>query len=236
MRIIVIGVLLMALVGCGPSGQAPDAPTSSTAIVAPTGIDPVRIKRIRAELPEGFEVADVAPDANLAGLAGYGGDWVADPPACAGLLGPRETAETRGLSASGTGGTVYVTVMPVSGDPVEAAGPTEGGPPARGTTPLAEPAGDCSAWTMSYQHSTARVQPAEAPQIDGATTAGLRADSVTAVESAARTESTIRWLTAEHDDQLVAVTVITTPGNAEGPLTDDYATGLLVKAVSVLHR
>mgnify|MGYP000676830621 CR=1 FL=1 len=216
MRIVVIGVLLMALVGCGSPGPAPDAPTSSTATVAPTGIDPVRIKRIRAELPEGFEVADVAPDANLAGLAGYGGDWVADPPACAGLLGPRETAETRGLSASGTGGTVYVTVMPVGGDPVQGV--------------------DCSDWTMSYQHSTARVQPAEAPQIDGATTAGLRADSVTAVESAARTESTIRWLTAEQDDQLVAVTVITTPGNEEGPLTDDYAAGLLVKAVAVLHR
>lgn len=216
MRIVVIGVLLMALVGCGSPGPAPDAPTSSTATVAPTGIDPVRIKRIRAELPEGFEVADVAPDANLAGLAGYGGDWVADPPVCAGLLGPRETAETRGLSASGTGGTVYVTVMPVGGDPVQGV--------------------DCSDWTMSYQHSTARVQPAEAPQIDGATTAGLRADSVTAVESAARTESTIRWLTAEQDDQLVAVTVITTPGNEEGPLTDDYAAGLLVKAVAVLHR
>lgn len=227
MRIVAVGAalaLLTAIAGCG--SPPPDAPpaTATSGSAAPTGIDPVRIKRIRAELPDGYEVAEVAADADLAGLAGYRRGWTADPADCAALLGPAEPTATRGLSASGAAGTVYVTVTPDSGEP-----------PAEPEEP-----GACADWTMAYQHSTARVAPGVAPHIDGAVTAGLRAGSVTAVESAAHTESTIRWLTAiptaQPDGYLVAVTVITTPGTAEGPLTDDYAAGLLVAAVAVLHR
>lgn len=221
----VLGVAVAAglLTGCGGPAPATDtAPVESgTAVtdraVPATGrLDPTRIKRLRAALPAGYEIADVPGDTGPAAFAGFGPGWTADPPVCATLLGPAAPVGTRGLSASGADGTVYLTVT--LGDVA---------PP---------PVGDCGSWTMTYRHTTALAHPVPAPPIEGARTAGLAAESVTAVESGTRTLSRLRILTAALDGQLVAVTTITDPQQPPGPLTDEYTARLLVDAVTELRR
>ncbi|MCV7227790.1 DUF5642 family protein [Mycolicibacterium komossense] len=222
-------MVVVLAAGCGQP-QRPASPPASTpvgtAAVGPAGpVDPERIKRVRGDLPPGYEVTDISGPAALSGLWGFRAGWTADPPHCAGLVdpvaAPAEIQTERGLSGSGPGGIVYVAVV--------AALP--------GTLAL-DPAlaVDCSQFTMAYGRSTASVHLVDAPPIADAATVGMTTAISTVVESGNETDSQAQTFTAYADDHFVFVTLVTDPGSPNPPLPPEFGAGLLVKTVSALRR
>ncbi|CAN5602915.1 DUF5642 family protein [soil metagenome] len=192
-------------------------------------MDPERIKRIRGDLPPGYEVADVTGPAALSGFWGFRAGWTAEPPQCAALVdpisAPAETQVARGLSGSGAGGIVYVVVVT---------------PPPGTLAPDPALTADCGQFTMAYQRSTASVNLVDAPTVDAAATVGMAAEISTVVESGSETDSRAQSFTAyvagSNGDHFVFVTLVTDPGSPNPPLSPDFAAGLLVKTVAALRR
>lgn len=217
MRRWVICLMVPALLAaCGPRPGPAHQSTSSSGAVAPT-VNPANVKRIRPELPAGYEVADMAGPVSAAGLWGFGSGWSAAPPQCAALADPAP-ADTgaRGLSASGPGGTVYVVVSTADS----------------GVTALGD---QCGQWTMNFAHTSGVVNLVEAPHIDGAQTLAMTVATRTAVESGTETVGQADTAQAYLDDHVAFVTLVTEPGSAHPPLDGGFVAALLVKTVAALR-
>jgi len=158
-------------------------------------VDPQRIKRVRGDLPPGYEVADIDGPALISGFWGFRSGWTAEPPQCAALVGPTaDPASTQGLSGSGPGGIVYVVVVTAQSGAV-----------------APDPAliADCGQWTMGYGRSMATVNLVEAPGIDGADTVGMATEIKTVVESGTETDSRAQTFSAYLGEHFVFVTLVT---------------------------
>ncbi len=181
-------------------------------------LDPANIKRIRAALPSGYEIADVAGPVSVAGLWGFGPGWSADPAGCAVLVDPAPgDAGARGYSASGQGGTVHVVV---------AAAPA---------APDARLLADCAQWTMTFAHTNGEVAVVDPPRIDGADTVSLTASTRTVVESGRETDAQASAAQAYLDGHVVFVTLVTDPGSPYPPLNSQFVTDLLTATVTALR-
>ena len=202
--------------------QAPGPPTTTTAPSTPSvRVTPANIERVRGELPDGYEVADVSGRASPVAFWGFGPDWLADPPQCGALAEPvADGATTRGWSGSGPGGIVYAVVT--------------GSPPAQvGSDPAL--IAECGQWTLAGGHTTGAVTLVDAPAIDAAATVGMVTEAKTVVEGGTETNSRAHTVTAYLGDYLAFVTVVTDPGSPNPPLGQDFAAALLVKTVSALR-
>jgi Domain of unknown function (DUF5642) len=223
-RSLALGVLTVTmLAGCSP--ERPPAPRQTTpevitsAVVAP--VNPQRIIRVRPELPAGYEVADIGGYASTpVAFWGFGFGWTAEPPQCAALVNPAAEAPARGFSGSGAGGIIHVVVVSAATGPV-------------GLDPIL--LAECGQWTMTYGRSSARVTLTDAPVIDGAATLGTASVIRSAVESGTETDSRADTFMAYLGEHVVFVTLVTDPGSTEPPLPPQFASDLLVKAVTALR-
>jgi Domain of unknown function (DUF5642) len=225
-RLLTLGIAAAAVVaGCAQPGSGDPQrrlgarEPATAAAPAPGRIDANRLNRIRGELPREYEAGAADDVHSPAGYWGFRSNWVADPELCGVLAAQsRPPGGVRGLSASGPGGILYVTVL----DQAEA-----GVDPAL----LAQ----CPSWTMRNEHSTALVRLADAPVIDRAQTTGMTAAIRTVVESGTETTSTAYAYCAYADDHVVFVVLVTDPGAVVQPLDPQFAADLLVKSVAALR-
>lgn len=178
---------------------------------------PANITRVRADLPAGYEVADLNGPLSAASLWGFQTGWTAEPPQCAVLADPVPAdGGVRGLSASGSGGTIFVVAAGrVALDP--------------GLT------GECDRWTMTFAHTSAEVARIEAPAIEGADTLAWQAVARTVVESGSETITNASTAVAFLDHHVALVTVVTDPGSTYPPLDSGFAARLLADAVAALR-
>lgn len=176
-----------------PTPRASTSSPSASASVGP--VNPANIKRIRPALPAGYEIADVTGPLSAAGLWGFGSGWTATPPHCAVLADPApDDPGTRGYSASGPGGTIYVIVAV----------------PGRGV-PDAGVLGDCAHWTMRFAHTSGDAALVEAPHIDGADTIAMTVATRMVVESGTETDGNAVTAQAYVDGHIAYVTLVTDP-------------------------
>ncbi len=199
----------------GTSASAPGLSASAS-----RSVDPARVKRIRAELPDGYEVADATDVMTPAAYWGLRTGWTAEPPQCAALANPVDDGAAQGLSGSGGGGLLHVVVAtapaaPVTLDPVLLA--------------------ECGRWTAMSGRSTASVTVGPGPPIDGVDTVEMDTAIQTVVESGTETDSQAHTFTAYPDGQFVFVTLVVDPGSPHSPLPAQYAAELLVKTVAALR-
>lgn len=224
-RIALCVAILLCVVGCGEA--QPDAPpaaqfyTTSTS-VAGTSVTPGNIRRVRADMPDGYEVADLSTPAAPASLWGFGTQWTAEPAACSGLADPAGTAPVQGLSASGPGGILYAVVAGAPSSPIEL-----------DTFVVAT----CPQFTMASPSTTGTVAFIDPPPVDNAQTIGMASSADTVVEGGTQTSSTSHTYVAYLADGYVAyVALVTDPGAAQTQLDPQFAATLLVKTVSALRN
>src|ERR1700742_1963618 len=149
MRAAAAAAVSLLLAGCGQPGDRPPVPSQSAAA---RHVDPGNIRRVRRDLPPGYEVAPVNATAPSS-IWGLGGVGIATPPRCAPLAEPGGSDQrAQGISGSGAGGTVYAVVV---------AGPFVLD---RGLL------GQCRQWAMTGKRASAHVHLVDAPRIDGADT------------------------------------------------------------------
>lgn len=218
MRVIAAAVALaLGLAACGQS-PAPDTPSTPSTSSTAKLVDPARIDRVRADLPAGYEVAEIDRRATPVSLWGFGQDWSTEPADCATVAAPAVDAATaRGWSASGAGGIVYAGVARA------------------GTPPDPARVQECAHWTVTGGHATGTVNAIAAPAIDGAVTFAMATAVTTVVEGGTETRSHADTFTADVGDYHCFVTLITDPGSPNPPLSADFAADLLVKTVSTLR-
>jgi hypothetical protein len=220
MRRAAVAAALLLLAGCGqPAGRPPPPPSVGAA--APH-VDPGNIRRVRRDLPPGYEVAPVVDVTAPSGIWGLGGIGVATPGRCAPLADPGggHGQRAQGISGSGAGGTVYVVVV---------AAPT--GPVALDHSLVAQ----CRHWGMTGRRASARVHLVDAPHVDHADTVGMSADITTAVEGGNEIGSQASTFTAYLGDYYAFTTLISDPGSPNPALTPQFAADLLVKTVSAVR-
>lgn len=209
--------MVLCAAACGSPPPPATSPTSST-LAAPQAVNTANIKRIRPDLPSGYEIADVVGPVSAAGTWGFGLGWTADPAQCAALADPAPAdAGARGYSASGQGGTVYVVVA------------------ATRVAPDAGLIAQCAQWSMAFTHTTGAVATVDPPRIDGAQTVALRVTTRTVVESGRETDGQASTAQAYLDGHVVFVTLVTDPGSPYPPLNSHYITDLLTEAVTALR-
>jgi Domain of unknown function (DUF5642) len=186
--------------------------------VRPTQVYPTNVDRVKGDVPEGYETADLVGRTAPLASWGFGSAWVSDPVQCGALAVPAgEDAVARGWSASGIGGIVYVAVADAQVELDSAL------------------VGECGAWSLSAGHTSGAVTLVAAPTVDGAATLGMSSDATTRVEGGTETRSHADTFVAYLGEYVTYVTVVTDPG-AVGPLLDaEFASGLLVKTVSALR-
>lgn len=210
----VLATVAALLASCG---SPPERPLPSTQSAA--AMNPANIIRVRAALPDGYEVGQLDAPVSAAALWGFGSGWTADPPQCASLADPAPADRAaRGLSASGAGGTLFV---------VAATLPTG--------IPAAELLGQCGRWTMSFGHTVAEVTSTEGPVIEGAQTVAWQAVARTIVEAGSETTADARTAIAYFDRHVALVTLVTDPGSPHPPLDSGFVAGLLTTAVAALR-
>jgi len=219
MRLLPAAAVLLLVAGCAHPGKPVPAP-SVNASVRP--IDPGNIRRVRRELPPGYEVAPVTDVTVPRDLWALGAAGAAIPPRCAALadLAGGHGQRGQGFSGSGVGGTVYAVIA-------------------------AAPAGalrldhsllsQCRLWRMTGGRASARVRLVEAPHIDAAETLGMTAEIVTSVEGGNEITSQASTFTAYLSDYYAFTTVVSDPGSPHAPLTPAFAADLLVKTVSAVR-
>jgi hypothetical protein len=216
------GVQLFALIAAlslcvAACGQAPSVAPTAT-IDPSTRTNPARIERVRTELPSGYEVSPLSGRAAPVAFWGLGPEWTADPQRCGALANPvADAPTTRGWSASGAGGIVYAVVA------------------ASEATLDPSLIDECGRWTVSAGHTGATVAFVPAPAIDSAATVGLSASTTTVVEGGTETHSHADTFTAYLGGYVTFVTIVSDPGSPNTSLGQDFAAGLLVKAVSALR-
>ncbi|CAN5190142.1 DUF5642 family protein [soil metagenome] len=214
---------VILLAGCsaeGPSVPAEQSSSTSTR-ATPAPVNPERIRRVRADMPTGYEIAGIGGYASTpVAFWGFGRGYTVDPAQCGALADPAPDGPASGLSASGPGGIIYVVVVtgpvgPVGFDPVLLS--------------------ECRQWTMAYGSASADVSLIDAPAIDGAATLGLAGVIRNVVESGTETGSRADTFMAYLGDHVVFVTLITDPGSVEPPLAPQFASDLLVQTVATLR-
>ena len=216
MRILAAAAVLLLLAGCGQPVERPPAPSAS----APSRhIDPANIRRVRRDLPPGYEVVPLPDVTAPSGIWGLGGAGVATPARCAALADPGggHGQRAQGISGSGSGGTVYAVVV--------------AGPVALDPSLLAR----CRQWGITGRRASARVHLVDAPHIDGADTVGMTADILTSVEGGNEIGSQASTFTAYLGDYYAFTTVVSDPGSPNAALTPQFAADLLVKTVSAVR-
>jgi len=219
MRFWAAAMVFPLLAACAHPSQRPPAPSAGAAA---RHVDPANIRRVRRDIPPGYEVTTVSSVAAPPGIWGLGGAGVATPPRCAVLADPTSGhgQSPQGISGSGAGGTVYAVVV---------AAPT--GPLALDQSLVAQ----CRQWSMTGRRASARVLLIDAPRIDGAETLGMAAEIVTAVEGGNEIGSRASTFTAYLGDYYAFTTLISDPGSPDAALTPEFAADLLVKTVSALR-
>jgi hypothetical protein len=182
-------------------------------------VDPANVRRVRRELPPGYEVTAVSAVTAPPGIWGLGGAAVATPPRCAALADPagghRQSAQ--GVSGSGAGGTVYAVVVAAS--------------VALDQSLVAQ----CRQWSMTGRRAHARVHLVDPPRIDAAETLGMAVEIVTSVEGGNEIGSQASTFTAYLGDYYAFTTVVSDPGSPGPALTPQFAAELLVKTVSAVR-
>jgi Domain of unknown function (DUF5642) len=216
MRLSAAAVALLLLTGCAHPVKAPPAPSVNASA---RQIDPGNIRRVRRELPAGYEVAPVA---NVTAPPGIWGVDVAAPAQCAALADPTggHGQRAQGISGSGAGGTVYAVVV---------AAPT--GPVVLDHSLVAQ----CREWHMTGRRASAHVRLVEAPHLDAAETLGMTVEIVTSVEGGNEIASQASTFTAYLGDYYAFTTLISDPGSPHPALTPQFAADLLVKTVSAVR-
>lgn len=204
---------------CGASDAPRPATGSPEPSSRPSAINLADVARVRGDLPAGYEIADLVGRAAPLAFWGFGPQWVADPPQCGALSDPPvDGATIRGWSGSGQGGIVYVVAASGGGQVVDDA-----------------VLGECGTSTLTAGHTSGTVTTVEAPDIDAATTLGLRTETTIVVEGGTETHSHADTFTAYFEGYTAYVTVVTDPGSS-GPVLDaDFAAALLVKTVAALR-
>nr|WP_255361352.1 DUF5642 family protein [Mycobacterium sp. 1245111.1] len=208
--------VLLLIAGCGqPVERAPTPSASATS----RHIDPANIRRVRRDLPPGYEAAPVADVPAPSGIWGLGGTGVATPARCAPLADPGggHGRRAQGISGSGPGGTLHAVVVAgaVALDPSLVA--------------------QCRQWDIAGRRASARVHLVDAPRIDGADTVGMTADILTSVEGGNEIASRASNFTAYLGDYYAFTTVVSDPGSPNAALTPQFAADLLVKTVSAVR-
>ncbi|TRW82167.1 hypothetical protein FK535_13935 [Mycolicibacterium sp. 018/SC-01/001] len=211
-----VAVVVAALsAGCGSA--APPIPVTTTSAGHVAVVNPARIERSRAALPDGYEFAAYqGPPAPVA-LWGMRVLAVTDPPQCAALGAPAADASTtRGWSGSGPGGIAYAMIArkPDGSDPL----PSE-----------------CARWTVTAGPTTATVVATPAPVITDAEVVGMRTDTRTVVEGGTETRLHAETYIASLDDYVCIVSLVTDPGSVQSPLRPDFAAHLLTETVAALR-
>lgn len=210
---LVLTTVAMLLASCGSAPDRPIPPDQAGAV------NQANIVRVRAALPDGYEVGELDAPVSAAALWGFGAGWAADPPQCAPLADPAPADRAaRGLSASGSGGTLFV---------VAAHAPAGG--------PAAEVLGQCGRWAMTFGHTTAEVTRSEGPAIQEAQTMAWQAVSRTVVEAGSETTANAQTVSAYFDGHVAFVTLVTDPGSAQPPLDAGFAAELLATTVAALR-
>ncbi|UMB70661.1 DUF5642 family protein [Mycobacterium paraterrae] len=211
--------VLLMLAGCAHPAEHPPPPPAGSAA---RHVDPGNIRRVRRDLPPGYEVAPVLNVSAPEGVWGIGGAGVADPPRCAPLADPAagRGQAPQGISGSGPGGTVYAMVVAA---------------PAGGVSLDHALLDQCRQWRMAGRRASALVRLVDAPRIDGADALGMTADIVTAVEGGNEIGSQASTFTAYLGDYYAFTTVVSDPGSPNPALTPQFAADLLVKTVSAVR-
>jgi hypothetical protein len=177
---------------------------------------------VRRDVPPDFEVSPISGVAAPSELWGVAGHGAATPARCAALADPAggNGQAAQGISGSGPAGLVYVVV---------AAAPT-------GQVSLDQSlVAQCRQWTMTGGRATARVRLIDSPRIDGAETLGMATDITNSVEGGNEITSRISTFTAYLGNYYAFTTLISDPGAPPSSLTPQFASDLLVKAVSALR-
>lgn len=217
MRVIASCVASVAAVALGAAcGHAPQPPSDGQREGAVSDVvHPAHISRARTALPEGYEVGDLAGRSSPLAFWGLGPQWTAEPARCGALGQPAAPGSpVVGWSASGPGGIVYAAVVDTS--------------TALDTGLRAE----CASWSGAAGHTSARVAVSGGPVVGGADTVGMTADTTTVVEGGTETRSRAETFSAYLGGHVVLVTVVTDPGAAGPVLGPEFASSLLVDAVS----
>ena len=219
MRFWAAAMVFPLLAGCAHPSQRAPAPSAGAAA---RHVDPANIRRVRRDIPPGYEVTTVSGVTAPPGIWGLGGAGVATPARCAALADPARGhgQSPQGISGSGAGGTVYAVAV---------AAPT--GPLALDQSLVAQ----CRQWSMTGRRASARVHLVDAPRIDGAETLGMAAEIVTSVEGGNEIGSRASTFTAYLGDYYAFTTLISDPGSPDAALTPQFAADLLVKTVSALR-
>lgn len=219
MRISGVTVVFLLLAACAHPAERASAPSVSAAA---HHVNPVNIRRVRRDLPPGYEVTAVSGVAAPQAIWGLGGAGVANPTRCAALADPAggHGQGAQGISGSGAGGTVYAVVVAV---------PT--GPVALDQSLLAQ----CRQWSMTGGRASARVHLVDPPRIDATEAVGMVAEISTSVEGGNEIASRASTFTAYLGDYYAFTTLISDPGSPDPALTPQFAADLLVKTVSALR-
>jgi hypothetical protein len=219
MRLSAAAAALLLLAGCAHPREPPPAPSVTR---SSRHVDPGNVRRVRRELPPGYEVAPLADVTAPPGIWGLGGAGAATPPRCAALADPAggHGQRAQGVSGSGAGGTVYAVVV---------AAPS--GPVALDQSLVAQ----CRQWRMTGRRASARIQLVDAPHIDGAETLGMTVEIATSVEGGNEITSQASTFTAYLGDYYAFTTVLSDPGSPHAALTQEFAANLLVKTVSAVR-
>ncbi len=219
MRLPVVAAVALLLAGCAHPVDHSQAPSTNPA----TGhVDPDNIRRVRRDLPSGYEVRGVSGVVTPQEIWGIGGAGAADPGRCSALADPAggHGQSAHGISGSGAGGTVYAVVVAA-----------QAGPVVLDQNLL----GQCRQWSLTGQRASARVHLVDAPHIDGAETLGMAAEINTSVEGGNEIGSRASTFTAYLGNYYAFTTLVSDPGSPNPALTQQFAADLLVKTVSALR-
>jgi Domain of unknown function (DUF5642) len=219
MRCWAAAVVLPLLAACAHPSERVPAPSAGAAA---NHVDPANIRRVRRDIPPGYEVSAVSGVTAPVGSWGLGGAGAATPARCAALADPAggHGQSPQGISASGAGGTVYAVVVAAPSGP---------------TAPEASLVAACRQWSMTGLRARARVHLIDAPRIEGAETLGMAADIATSVEGGNEIGSRASTFTVYLGDYYAFTTLISDPGSPDPALTPQFAADLLVKTVSALR-
>ena len=210
---------LLLVAGCAHPAERASTPSVGTVA---RHVDPGNIRRVRRDLPPGYEVTAESGAAAPSAIWGLGRAGVANPARCATLADPaggdRQGAQS--ISGSGAGGTVYAVVV---------AAPT-------GAVTLDQSVvAQCRQWSMTGGRASARVHLVDSPHIDAAETLGMAAQISTSVEGGNEIDSRASTFTAYLGDYYAFTAVVSDPGSPDPALTPQFAADLLVKTVSALR-
>ncbi len=210
---------LLLLAGCAHPSEPPSAASVNASA---RHVDPGNIRRVRRELPPGYEVAPLSDVTAPPGIWGLGGPGAAIPPRCAALADPAggHGQRAQGISGSGEGGTVYAVV---------AAAPT--GPVALDHSLVTQ----CRQWRMTGRRASAHIQLIDAPHIDAAETLGMTVEIMTSVEGGNEIASQASTFIAYLGDYYAFTTLISDPGSPHAALAPEFVADLLVKTVSAVR-